>query len=191
MNVNGKKVFLDTENAVTIYRKLARYFSDVSILESVIGGENKGRYSIILFNIYQNIEIFKDFALIDGKKIKIETPGDFIKEIYSKEKIKNFYNVNIPIPFIIGNLSFDLCKFTLPKLIYKSSKNALDIPIAHFVRPKNIIVIDNILNETHLLEISNSNSSQKSISRIENILFSDKVLKKKLIKKHLNCLRNI
>ena len=40
MNVNGKKVFLDTENAVTIYQKLTRSFSDVSILESVIGGEN-------------------------------------------------------------------------------------------------------------------------------------------------------
>jgi anthranilate synthase component 1 len=91
--------------------------------------------------------------------------------------------VNIPIPFIIGNLSFDLCKFTLPKLIYKSSKNELDIPLAHFVRPKNIIVIDNILNETHLLEISNSNSSQKSLSRIEGILFSDRTLEKKINKK--------
>ena len=183
MNVNGKKVFLDTENAVTIYRKLARYFSDVSILESVIGGENKGRYSIILFNIYENIEIFKDFAFIDGKKNKIKSPEDFIKKIYTKEKIKNFYKVNIPIPFIIGNLSFDLCKFTLPKLIYKPSKNELDIPLAHFVRPKNIIVIDNILNETHLLEISDSNSSQKSLSRIESILFSDRALEKKTNKK--------
>ena len=183
MNVNGKKVFLDTENAVTIYRKLARYFSDVSILESVIGGENKGRYSIILFNIYQNIEIFKDFALIDGKKTRIKSPEYFFKKIYSKEKIKNFYKVSIPIPFIIGNLSFDLCKFTLPKLIYKSSKNELDIPLAHFVRPKNIIVIDNILNETHLLEISDSNSSQKSLSRIESILFSDRALEKKTNKK--------
>ena len=183
MNVNGKKVFLDTENAVTIYRKLARYFSDVSILESVIGGENKGRYSIILFNIYENIEIFKDFAFIDGKKNKIKSPEDFIKKIYTKEKIKNFYKVNIPIPFIIGNLSFDLCKFTLPKLIYKPYKNELDIPLAHFVRPKNIIVIDNILNETHLLEISDSNSSQKSLSRIESILFSDRALEKKTNKK--------
>ena len=101
MNVNGKKVFLDTENAVTIYRKLTRSFSDVSILESVIGGENKGRYSIILFNIYENVEIFKDFALINNKKNKIKSPSDFIKKIYTKKKIKNFYKENIPIPFII------------------------------------------------------------------------------------------
>ena len=183
MNVNGKKVFLDTENAVTIYRKLTRSFSDVSILESVIGGENKGRYSIILFNIYENVEIFKDFALINNKKNKIKSPSDFIKKIYTKKKIKNFYKENIPIPFIIGNLSFDLCKFTLPKLKYKTSKNDLEIPLAHFVRPKNIIVIDNILNETHLLEISNLNTSQNSLSRIENILFSDRVLEKKIKKK--------
>ena len=183
MNVNGKKVFLDTENAVTIYRKLSRSFSDVSILESVIGGENKGRYSIILFNIYENVEIFKDFALINNKKNKIKSPSDFIKKIYTKKKIKNFYKENIPIPFIIGNLSFDLCKFTLPKLKHKTSKNDLEIPLAHFVRPKNIIVIDNILNETHLLEISNLNSSQNSLSKIENILFSDTALEKKINKK--------
>ena len=183
MNVNGKKVFLDTENAVTIYRKLTRSFTDVSILESVIGGENKGRYSIILFNIYENVEIFKDFALINNKKNKIKSPSDFIKKIYTKKKIKNFYKENIPIPFIIGNLSFDLCKFTLPKLKHKSSKNDLNIPLAHFVRPKNIIVIDNILNETHLLEVSNLNSSQKSLSKIENILFSDETLEKKIYKK--------
>ena len=183
MNVNGKKVFLDTENAVTIYRKLTRFFSDVSILESVIGGENKGRYSIILFNIYENVEIFKDFALINNKKNKIKSPSDFIKKIYTKKKIKNFYKENIPIPFIIGNLSFDLCKFTLPKLKHKTSKNDLEIPLAHFVRPKNIIVIDNILNETHLLEISNLNSSQNSLSKIENILFSDTALVKKINKK--------
>ena len=191
MNVNGKKVFLDTENAVTIYRKLTRSFSDVSILESVIGGENKGRYSIILFNIYENVEIFKDFALINNKKNKIKSPSDFIKKIYTKKKIKNFYKENIPIPFIIGNLSFDLCKFTLPKLKHKTSKNDLEIPLAHFVRPKNIIVIDNILNETHLLEISNLNSSQNSLSKIENILFSKALEKKinkkspKLFKKHM------
>ncbi len=194
MNVNGKKVFLDTENAVTIYYKLTQFFSDVSILESVIGGENKGRYSIILFNVYEDIEIYQDIALIDGKKTKIKSPSNFIKKIYTKEKIKNFYKENIPIPFIIGNLSFDLCKFTLPKLKYKSSKNDLDIPLAHFVRPKNIIVIDNILNETHLLEISNNNTSKKSLSRIEGILFSNKTLQKKnknketpkLFKSHMN-----
>ncbi len=191
MNVNGKKVFLDTENTVTIYKKLIKLFSDVSILESVIGGENKGRYSIILFNIYENIEIYKDYALTNGKKTKIKSPSEFIKKIYKKQKIKNKYDNKIPIPFIIGNLSFDLCKFTLPKLKYDISKNELNIPLAHFVKPRNVIIIDNILNETHLLEISNS--KKNSLLKIENILFSNhKIInkfKKKLhtsFKKHMN-----
>ena len=191
MNVNGKKVFLDTENTVTIYKKLIKLFSDVSILESVIGGENKGRYSIILFNIYENIEIYKDYALTNGKKTKIKSPSEFIKKIYKKQKIKNKYDNKIPIPFIIGNLSFDLCKFTLPKLKYDISKNELNIPLAHFVKPRNVIIIDNILNETHLLEISNS--KKNSLLKIENILFSNHTIinkfKKKLhtsFKKHMN-----
>ena len=100
MNVNGKKVFLDTENAVTIYQKLIKKFKDVSILESVIGGENKGRYSIILFNLYENIEIYQNYALIDGKKININSPNDFIKKIYNKKNIKNSYDNKIHLIYV-------------------------------------------------------------------------------------------
>ncbi len=70
MFIHGKKIFLDTENSITIYQKLINKFNDVSILESVIGGENKGRYSIILFNIYENIEIYENFIISNSKKRK-------------------------------------------------------------------------------------------------------------------------
>ena len=82
MYVHGKKVFLDTENTITIYNKLAKKFKDVSILESVIGGDNKGRYSIILFNVNQNIEIFHNYALINNRKKIIKSP-DFFRKIES------------------------------------------------------------------------------------------------------------
>ena len=82
MYVHGKKVFLDTENTITIYNKLANKFKDVSILESVIGGDNKGRYSIILFNILQNVEIFHNYVLINNQKKKIKSPDSFIRDIY-------------------------------------------------------------------------------------------------------------
>ena len=93
MYVHGKKVFLDTENTITIYNKLANKFKDVSILESVIGGDNKGRYSIILFNILQNVEIFHNYVLINNQKKKIKSPDSFIKDIYKNLKlVLNNYN---------------------------------------------------------------------------------------------------
>ncbi len=171
MYVHGKKVFLDTENTITIYNKLANRFKDVSILESVIGGDNKGRYSIILFNILQNIEIFHNYVLVDNQKKKIKSPDSFIREIYKKLKIKTIYDQNIPLPVFIGNVSFDLCKFTLPKLSYKPDKNEIGIPLAHFIKPRNLIIIDNVLNETHLIEVSNiKKKPAKSLRTLENIL---------------------
>ncbi len=171
MYVHGKKVFLDTENTITIYNKLANRFNDVSILESVIGGDNKGRYSIILFNILQNIEIFHNYVLVDNQKKKIKSPDSFIREIYKNLKIKTIYDQNIPLPVFIGNVSFDLCKFTLPKLSYKPDKNEIGIPLAHFVKPRNLIIIDNVLNETHLIEVSNIKKKPvKSLKTLENIL---------------------
>ncbi len=171
MYVHGKKVFLDTENTITIYNKLANKFKDVSILESVIGGDNKGRYSIILFNILQNIEIFHNYVLINNQKKKIKSPDSFIKDIYKNLKIKTIYDQNIPLPIFIGNVSFDLCKFTLPKLSYKPDKNEIGIPLAHFVKPRNLIIIDNVLNETHLIEVSNIKKNPvKSLKKLEKIL---------------------
>ena len=171
MYVHGKKVFLDTENTITIYNKLANKFKDVSILESVIGGDNKGRYSIILFNILQNIEIFHNYVLVDNQKKKIKSPDSFIKDIYKNLKIKTIYDQNIPLPVFIGNVSFDLCKFTLPKLTYKPDKNEIGIPLAHFVKPRNLIIIDNVLNETHLIEVSNIKKNPvKSLKKLEKIL---------------------
>ena len=171
MYVHGKKVFLDTENTITIYNKLANKFKDVSILESVIGGDNKGRYSIILFNILQNVEIFHNYALINNQKKKIKSPDSFIKDIYKNLKIKTIYDQNIPLPIFIGNVSFDLCKFTLPKLSYKPDKNEIGIPLAHFVKPRNLIIIDNVLNETHLIEVSNIKKNPvKSLKKLEKIL---------------------
>ena len=171
MYVHGKKVFLDTENTITIYNKLANKFKDVSILESVIGGDNKGRYSIILFNILQNVEIFHNYVLINNQKKKIKSPDSFIKDIYKNLKIKTIYDQNIPLPIFIGNVSFDLCKFTLPKLSYKPDKNEIGIPLAHFVKPRNLIIIDNVLNETHLIEVSNTKKNPiKSLKKLENML---------------------
>ncbi len=171
MYVHGKKVFLDTENTITIYNKLANKFKDVSILESVIGGDNKGRYSIILFNILQNVEIFHNYVLVNNQKKKIKSPDSFIREIYKNLKIKTIYDQNIPLPVFIGNVSFDLCKFTLPKLSYKPDKNEIGIPLAHFVKPRNLIIIDNVLNETHLIEVSNIKKKPvKSLKTLENIL---------------------
>ena len=171
MYVHGKKVFLDTENTITIYNKLANKFKDVSILESVIGGDNKGRYSIILFNILQNVEIFHNYVLINNQKKKIKSPDSFIRDIYKNLKIKTIYDQNIPLPIFIGNVSFDLCKFTLPKLSYKPDKNEIGIPLAHFVKPRNLIIIDNVLNETHLIEVSNIKKNPiDSLKKLENIL---------------------
>ena len=171
--VHGKKVFLDTDNTITIYKKLNKKFKDVSILESVIGGENKGRYSLILFNIFENIEVFENYIKVNGKKILIKSPNNYLKNLYKNNKFTDLYKKKLPIPFTIGNLTFDLCKFTLPKLKYNSNKNDINIPLAHFVHPKNLIIIDNILNETHLIEFSKyKKGKDTNLHKIEKLLTS-------------------
>ena len=72
MHIYGRKIFSDKENPITIFYKLKSKFKDISILESVIGGENKGRYSIIFFNIVENIEIYENYAIKNNKKVKIK-----------------------------------------------------------------------------------------------------------------------
>ncbi|MDB9777005.1 chorismate-binding protein, partial [Alphaproteobacteria bacterium] len=161
---------------ISLLEKLKQKYRDVSMLESVIGGDNKGRFTIIFFNSKEEIKIFKNYALIDNKKIELKSHKSFIKKIYKNYKVKINYKEKIPLPIIIGNLSFDLCKFTLPKLSYIESKSTINIPLAHFVKPKNLIIIDNILNQIHLIDISsNKTSSIKEIEKLNLIIKNEKV----------------
>mgnify|MGYP001549234467 FL=1 len=176
MHIYGRKIFSDKENPITIFYKLKSKFKDISILESVIGGENKGRYSIIFFNIIENIEIYENYAFKNKKKIKISSPNNFLKEISKLNKVSNHYDPSIPIPFLIGNMCFDLSKFTLPKLKYNLSKNQIHIPLAHVLRPTNLIIFDNILNETHLIEIKNkAQKNQNFLKKIEKLILSNEI----------------
>ena len=59
-NLYGKKIFLDNQNSISIVEKLKHKYRDVSMLESVIGGDNKGRFTIIFFNSREEIKIFEN-----------------------------------------------------------------------------------------------------------------------------------
>ena len=184
-NLYGKKIFLDNQNSISILEKLKHKYIDVSMLESVIGGDNKGRFTIIFFNSKEEIKIFKNYALINNKKVDFKSHRDFIEKIYKDYQVKIKYKDKIPLPIIIGNLSFDLCKFTLPKLTYDENKNYINIPLAHFVKPKNLIIIDNILNQIHLIDISsNKTSSLKEIKKLNLIIKNEQSKNKKINKKN-------
>ncbi len=184
----GKKIFLDNQNSISLVEKLKKKYRDVSMLESVIGGDNKGRFTIIFFNTKEEIKIFKDYAIINKKKSIFKSHRNFIEKIYKDYKVKINYKEKIPLPIIVGNLSFDLCKFTLPKLSYDENKNLINIPLAHFVKPKNLIIIDNILNQIHLIDIStNKKSSLKEIEKLNLIIKSEKPeIKKYNVTKNFN-----
>ena len=184
-NLYGKKVFLDNQNSISLLEKLKKNYRDVSMLESVIGGDNKGRFTIIFFNSMEEIKIYKNYAIKNGIKKKFQLHKDYIEKIYNDYKVNIQYKETIPLPIIIGNLSFDLCKFTLPKLSYKENKNSIGLPLAHFVKPKNLIIIDNILNQIHMIDISNNRSkSFKDIEEINRIINTEKSLYKNIKKKN-------
>jgi anthranilate synthase component 1 len=186
-NLYGKKIFLDNQNSISLVEKLKKNYKDVSMLESVIGGDNKGRFTIIFFNSLEEIKIYKSHAIENGVEKKFHSHKDYIESIYSNYQVNIFYKEAIPLPIIIGNLSFDLCKFTLPKLNYDENKNTIGIPLAHFVKPKNLIIIDNILNQVHLIDISNNrNKSIKDIEKLNNIINNEKTNFKKVKVKIFN-----
>lgn len=176
----GKKIFIDNQNSISLVTKIKKKFKDVSMLESVIGGDNKGRFTIIFFNSIEEIELFENHAVINNKKILIKNHQNFIEKIYKSYKLNINYKENIPLPVIIGNICFDLCKFILPKLRYDKSKNGIKIPLAHFIKPKNLIIIDNILNQVHIIDISDKKrDSLSQINKIVSIINLDPIIKNK------------
>ena len=44
------------------------------------------------------------------KKLRSSSPNNYLKEISKLSRVKNHYNLPIPVPFLIGNMCFDLSK---------------------------------------------------------------------------------
>ena len=151
------------------------------IFESVEKGKIRGRYTIIGYNPDKIYNITKNKVIIDNfekKKIIKTNTLHYLNNLVKNFKVKSSSKLPRMSSMLVGYFSYDIIR--LIEKISDKCKNDINIPDIRLIRPKNLIIYDNL---------------KKKIFYIHNI-FQDEIienyeLKYNLISKSFKELQNL
>ena len=173
-----KTCYADLETPLSIYLKVAN--SPYSyLLESVEGGENFGRYSIIGMPAKKLIQVRQKTVEINesGKTIFTENnsdPLEFIDQYLANYKTPK----DLDLPRFSGGLAgyfgYETIHYIEPKLIKEFIKDDLDLPDIHLMESDEVIVFDNLTGKLSIVVYANDDLSSydHAINRLTNIEFT-------------------
>ncbi len=146
----------DLETPVSALLKLGAYAPGSFLLESVQGGDWRGRYSIIGLNPDLIWRVRDGVASISRKsfdpaafKPMKETPLDALRAVLAQSKLAIPPELPPMAAGLFGYLSYDMIRYVerLPDL----AADPLDLPEAVLVRPTIVAVFDNVSSEITLV----------------------------------------
>ena len=181
------KFSADLDTPVSLMMKLAKEEKNSFLLESVTGGEIKGRYSVIGMKPDLIWKCNLEESEINRKVL--EKSNNFIKQSNPpvselKSLIKESYlqipdNLPAMSAGLFGYLSYEMINFE--KKISEIKKNDLNLPQSILFRPSIIIIIDNIkgeiiiinpiwANNNNSLRVSSKDLYKKSIKTLNKVI---------------------
>ena len=170
-----RSCYADLETPLSIYLKIANT-SYSYLLESVEGGENFGRYSIIglpakkIFQVYgTEIKIIEE-----GKSSSVKDESDPLE--YFNQYLNTFKTPNdLDLPRFSGGLAgyfgYETIHYIEPKLIKKFIKDELNLPDVHLMESDEVIVFDNLTSKLSIVVYANekNDSYDHALARINQI----------------------
>ncbi len=142
------QIVADTETPVSTLLKISKNEKYSFLLESVEGGDQRGRYSLLgckpdivwkvksgKVSITTNCKYIKDNVSADLNPIKS------LRNILQLSKIQRDFN-QTPYPVLVGYLGYPMIQYM--EKINLSNPDTLNIPEAVMIRPKIVAVFDNI-----------------------------------------------
>ncbi len=115
------------------------------IFESVEKGITRGRYTIIGFDPDRTYNIKNNTIIVDDfkkKRIVKKNVLKFLNELLQNFKVKSSKNIPKMSSMLVGYFSYDIIR--LIEKIPNKCKNDINIPDIRLIRPRNLIVYDNL-----------------------------------------------
>ena len=150
------------------------------VFESVEKGKIKGRYTIFGRNPDKIWEFNNNRCQIqtgNKKKILIGNPKENIEKIIEEFKFNTPKNLPPICSLISGYFSYDIIRYI--EKIPNKNKDDLNIPDARILRPRNLVIHDNLKSKLYFIVNVFSNEKiqnlkrkyEKSINEIEQMVF--------------------
>jgi len=175
------QIIADTETPISTLLKISENEKYSFLLESVEGGDQRGRFSLLGCNpdlIWKvnngkvEIELLDNF--IETNMLSKSDPIQSLKELLNISKIENSIP-DTPYPVLVGYLGYPMIRY-MEKIELKNPDN-LNIPEAVMIRPKLVAVFDNIKDTINVMtavypskKINPNKAYNQAIIRIKNAI---------------------
>lgn len=137
---NYRELFADLDTPVSIYAKLKEHSADAFLFESVLGGEQIGRYSLIGYKVLDKIIHFDR----DGVNSYSDLEKRIEEHSHKGEELLPFFYKGY-----LGYFSFESVARVEPSI--KSVKSSL-YPEAFFVLVGSLVVFDHVKQKLYLID---------------------------------------
>ncbi len=155
----SRTVSCDLITPVSVLHNISESHKYYGLFESVTGGENKGRYSIITLLpdhlwVCKNSKVYEadlqenfELKLVEENKNNIFFS---LRKFRSRSHIPrdNFNDLPAAAAGIFGYMAYDMVRF-MEELPEKNKAN-IDIPDAVYFRPRIVIIFDNITDKAYI-----------------------------------------
>jgi anthranilate synthase component 1 len=164
-----KEIRADLDTPLSIYLKLAKN-SYSFLLESITGGENLARYSIIGINPRKIIKTGKN------EKLGEVDPLLEVKNEINSYKVPEIKKLPPFTGGAVGYISYDSVSY-FEDTVIKNKKGDLEVPESIFLLTESLVVFDHVKQTIFIIvytKINNDDNSEKTYKKaIENI---DKII---------------
>ena len=145
----------DLDTPLSLYLKLANV-PGTYLLESVIGGERFGRYSIIGLAARERIEvaggkarILRDARVVEERSA--EDPLAFVDEYMRRIAAAPLASALRFTGGLAGYFSYDTVRFVEPKLAHDARPDPIGLPDIRLLLSEELAVVDNLSGKVHLI----------------------------------------
>jgi anthranilate synthase component 1 len=145
----------DLDTPLSLYLKLANAPGSY-LLESVIGGERFGRYSIIGLAARERIEVAggRGRVIRDGKVVQERDAGDPLAFVDEYLKGVAAAPLQSGLRFaggLAGYFSYDTVRYIEPRLAGDSRPDPIGLPDIRLLLSEELAVVDNLAGKVHLI----------------------------------------
>lgn len=140
----------------------------VTFLDSGMGAEKLGRYSLIGLNPFATFKYENSYCTINDKRFE----GEAFKELRNLMKKYQIEN-NTELPYVAGAMGY--FSYDLGRVIEKLpviAEEDVKIPDCYFYFYDNAVIVDNLKGKTYVTGLGILNSKEDSINEIKNKILS-------------------
>ncbi len=170
------ETFADLDTPLSIYLKLANRPGSY-LLESVIGGERFGRYSIVGLPAREMLEVRAGVVTLtrDGEVVQSATEADPLA--YIDRYLASFRAAPLPRELrfaggFAGYFGYDTVRYIEPRLARSDKPDPLGLPEIRLLLSDELAVVDNLSGKLHLLvyaEPGRDGAHREAAQRLEDL----------------------